>query len=89
MIALYGKRGRVDKATETLTLMKATGLAPDLVTYNCMMSMYGREGMYRKAEQLLRDMVETGNTPDLVSYNTVIFSYRSPLSYHFLNPLDQ
>lgn len=76
MIALYGKRGRVDKATETLELMKTTGLAPDLVTYNCMMSMYGREGMYRRAEEVLRELEAAGETPDLVSYNTLIFSYR-------------
>lgn len=76
MISMYGKKGMMDKATDTFALLRSTGLEPDVVTYNCLMGMYGREGMYRKCEATLRECMAAGQTPDLVSYNTVIFSYR-------------
>lgn len=78
MISMYGKKGRMDLASDIHALLRKTGLESDVVTYNCLMSMYGREGLYRKVESTLRECEAAGETPDLVSYNTVIFSYRYP-----------
>eukprot|EP00897_Mesotaenium_endlicherianum_P000820 jgi/Mesen1/10739/ME000090S10199 len=67
---------KYNEAAEIFREMTRRGCAPDLWTYNAMISVYARAGLEDCATDVLLTMQEKGFVPDAVSYNTVLSAFK-------------
>jgi pentatricopeptide repeat protein len=55
--------------------MQTAGIAPDVQTYNAVLSAHGAAGEVKEAEALLQGMAEAGIPADLMTYNNIMHAY--------------
>ena len=67
--------GRWETALELLESMTASGLTPDLVTYNSVISACGLGQQWQLAAEMVRRANEAGLRPDVYTYNALLGSY--------------
>jgi pentatricopeptide repeat protein len=68
----YAKAGELDKARETMKIMKERGVEPNEITYTCMISGLARHKKIDQAKQMIAYMRSIGLKPSAVTYNSFI-----------------
>jgi pentatricopeptide repeat protein len=69
------KSGDVDRAEKWLNKMRNSGIAPDVVSYNTLITALAKTGELTKAEEWLQRMEGAGITPNLVPFLCMIMVY--------------
>jgi pentatricopeptide repeat protein len=69
------KDGRWETALDLLESMTASGLTPDLVTYNSVISACGLGQQWQLAAEMVRRANEAGLRPDVYTYNALLGAY--------------
>ncbi|KAL2930060.1 hypothetical protein RDABS01_035470 [Bienertia sinuspersici] len=73
ILNVYGKMGMPwIKITEIMDNMKRDGIAPDLYTYNTLISCCRRGSLYEEAAKTFEEMKLAGFVPDKVTYNVLL-----------------
>ena len=79
-LKLYLKEGKVDEAESYMDMMWLSGIKPDLLSYNLMITINGKANRFSQAQSwFLRLESDESCRPDMVSYRFVSCS-----SSHFL-----
>jgi pentatricopeptide repeat protein len=84
------KDGRWETALDLLESMTASGLTPNLVTYNSVISACGLGQQWQLAAEMVRRANEAGLRPDVYTYNALLGAYARGLqvchqSFHVIH----
>jgi pentatricopeptide repeat protein len=77
LVKMYAKNGikkeeDLTKATELISLMRADGIKPTIITFTTIMQMYIRKKNIKSAINIFQEIKKEGLVPDVVSYNFII-----------------
>lgn len=73
---------RVEGALQAFSDMKATGVAPNVVTFTTLMKMYTKSGLLNKAEEVFAEMkLRIPADIDITVYNTLLAAYAEKLEW--------
>lgn len=72
LVTAYGKLGQPEKAESSISMMRDSGLEPNVAILTSLLEAYARMGNFIQAETILTQMLEAGPAPTEVTYQTYI-----------------
>jgi len=63
--------------------MISSGMKPNLITFNTLLSLYAKMGDIAGAEKVWEEMISIGLKPDLISFNTLLSLFAKKGGTHF------